>query len=111
MGDPNASIPTTEPVYMRPMFGALGSAPYSNSKIFVSQRSIDCNTYASYKHVHKEAIPVKNCRGVTKLDMKLNAECPAITVDPESYRVTANGLLLQCEPVGTLPLTELYFTM
>jgi urease subunit alpha len=107
MGDPNASIPTPQPVYMRPMFGAFGSAPGGNSVAFVSQlckeRGI-ANEYGLRKRIE----PVRGCRSVTKKDLKWNDATPKIEVDPESYEVRADGELLVCEPAKALPLTQLY---
>ncbi|KAI8146994.1 urea amidohydrolase alpha subunit [Fennellomyces sp. T-0311] len=105
MGDANASIPTTEPVISRPMYGALPSAIGKTCCLFVSQISIDQGVIASY-NLRKRTEAVKNCRNVTKKDMKLNDAMPAITVDPETYRVTADGQECTCEPVSTLPLTQ-----
>ena len=108
MGDPNASIPTPQPVIMRPMFGAFGRAPGGCSLAFVSQASIANGIAAGYD-LDKRIEPVKRCRGIGKKDMKLNDATPAITVDPETYKVTADGEHLTCEPAKTLPLTQRYF--
>ena len=108
MGDPNASIPTPQPVIMRPMFGAFGRAPGGCSLAFVSQASIANGIAAGYD-LDKRIEPVKRCRGIGKKDMKLNDATPAITVDPETYKVTADGEHLTCAPAKTLPLTQRYF--
>jgi len=108
MGDPNASIPTPQPVYMRPMFGGYGRATGASSIAFVSQASIAAGTvqtYGLYKHIE----PVRNCRSVTKKDMKHNDATPVVTVDAETYTVTADGEALRCEPAEVLPLAQRYF--
>nr|GEY50378.1 amidohydrolase 1 [Tanacetum cinerariifolium] len=91
MGDPNASIPTPQPVIMRPMFGAFGKAGSANSIAFVSKAAMDCNIKTFYG-LNKKVASVKNVRKLTKLDMKLNDALPNIEVDPETYAVTADGL-------------------
>ncbi len=108
MGDPNASIPTPQPVIMRPMFGAFGRAPGGCSLAFVSQASLANGVAAGYD-LDKRLEPVIRCRGIGKKDMKLNDATPAITVDPETYKVTADGEHLTCAPAKTLPLTQRYF--
>src|SRR5262245_15886948 len=105
MGDPNASIPTPEPVYMRPMFASFGGAVGGSSLAFVSAASLD--TVAGYG-LGKRAAAVKGCRALGKRDMKLNDALPRIEVDPETYRVTADGVHLTCEPAPSLPLTQKY---
>jgi urease subunit alpha len=108
MGDPNASIPTPQPVFMRPMFGAMGSASGPVSIAFVSALCHDQNVAAAYgltKHIE----PVSHCRNLGKKDMKWNDATPAITVDPETYEVRADGELLTCEPARVLPLAQRYF--
>ncbi|KAI9315243.1 urease [Dichotomocladium elegans] len=105
MGDANASIPTTEPVISRPMFGWQPSSVGMTSCLFVSKLSIDEGVMASYK-LRKRIEPVKNCRSVSKKDMKLNSCMPKIKVDPETYQVTADGHPCTCEPVTSLPLTQ-----
>jgi urease subunit alpha len=107
MGDPNASIPTPQPVYMRPMFGAFGRATGATSIAFVSQLAKKANvgkTYGLTKHV----VAVKGCRKVGKKDLKWNNAMPKITVDPETYEVRADGELLTCEPAKVLPLAQRY---
>uniref|UniRef100_A0A7S0RYC8 Urease n=1 Tax=Pyramimonas obovata TaxID=1411642 RepID=A0A7S0RYC8_9CHLO len=106
MGDPNASIPTPEPVMMRPMFGALGQQAGRTSLVLCSQASKD--TVAGYG-LTKMLCPVLNCRGIGKKDMKHNSATPKITVDPESYEVTADGVHLTCPPVDKLPLAQRFF--
>ncbi|MEM9223869.1 MAG: urease subunit alpha [Pseudomonadota bacterium] len=104
MGDPNASIPTPQPVHMRPMFGAFGASLSSSSVTFVSKAAagLDYGTF-------KETVPVSGCRSIGKTDMKLNDATPQIEVDPETYRVTADGEHLTCEPATELPLAQRYF--
>ncbi|KAI5296344.1 Urease, partial [Ascosphaera acerosa] len=105
MGDPNASVPTIEPVIMRPMFGALNP----DSKIaFVSQASINERIVHSYG-LRSRIEPVKNCRSVGKADMKLNAVMPSMRVDPESYEVVADGKACKAGPVTQLPLAQTYY--
>ncbi|KAG9149572.1 hypothetical protein Leryth_021513 [Lithospermum erythrorhizon] len=108
MGDPNASIPTPEPVMMRPMFGALGKAGSSNSIAFVSKAALDCGIKELYK-LDKRVEAVSNVRKLSKLDMKLNTALPSIEVDPETYRVSADGVVLECPPASTVPLSKNYF--
>ncbi len=107
MGDPNASIPTPQPVSMRPMFGAFGRAPGSTSVAFVSQL---CRTegIADSYGLAKRIEAVRNCRKIGKRDLKWNDALPRITVDPETYAVHADGELLRCEPASILPLAQLY---
>ena len=105
MGDPNASIPTPQPVYPRPMFGAQGNAVGPTSLAFVSLASLE--TVASY-NLSKRAVAVSNCRDIGKKDMKRNDLTPNIHIDPETYRVTVDGELLTCEPAAKLPLAQLY---
>lgn len=108
MGDPNASIPTPEPMMMRPMFGSKGKAVGRTSFAFVSSSSIEKGIASEYG-LSKTLIPVKNCRSVSKHEMKLNNTLPVITVDPETYRVTADGQVLTCAPASTVPLAQRYF--
>ncbi len=104
-GDPNASIPTVQPVIMRPMFGPL--VPQT-SITFVSQASIDSGVVASYG-LKKRIEPVKNCRKISKKDMRFNDLMPKMKVDPESYRVEADGMLCTAEPADKLPLSQEYY--
>lgn len=108
MGDPNASIPTPQPVIMRPMFGAFGKAGSTNSVAFVSQVAMDRNIKTLYR-LNKKVKSVSNVRKLTKLDMKLNDALPHIEVDPETYAVTADGVHLTCTAAATLPLSRNYF--
>jgi urease subunit alpha len=108
MGDANASIPTPQPVIMRPMFGGHGRAAAETSLAFVSQAAVDAGVGTRYGLV-KPVVAVKRCRGLTKQDMKLNDALPRIEVDPETYEVRADGQLLTCEPAKTLPLAQKYF--
>lgn len=108
MGDPNASIPTPEPVVMRPMFGAFGKAGSSNSIAFVSKAAKEAGVATEYR-LEKRVEAVGLVRGLTKLDMKLNDALPKIEVDPETYTVTADGEVLTCQPAPTLPLSRNYF--
>jgi urease subunit alpha len=108
MGDANASIPTPQPVRMRPMFGALGRAAARTSLAFTSRAAVDAGIAARYGLV-RDVVAVRNCRGLGKRDMKLNDALPVIEVDPESYAVRADGELLTCEPAHSLPLAQRYF--
>jgi urease subunit alpha len=108
MGDANASIPTPQPLVMRPMFGAYGRAPGATSLAFVSQASIDEGVAGGYG-LGKRVTAVRGCRSIGKRDMKLNDALPRITVDPETYVVTADGETLRSAPAATLPLAQRYF--
>ncbi len=108
MGDPNASIPTPQPVMMRPMFGSFGRAVGGSCIAFVSQAAADTNTAAEYG-ITKRIEAVKNCRNIGKKDMLLNSATPVITVDPETYKVTADGQHLTCKPADKLALAQRYF--
>lgn len=105
MGDPNASIPTPQPSFSREMFGAMGKEVGNTSFVMVSKDSLD--TVATYG-LSKQAVAVNNCRNISKLDMKLNDALPKITVDPETYKVIADGVHLTCEPATKVPLAQLY---
>lgn len=107
MGDPNASIPTPEPVYYRPMFGAIGTAVQSTSVIFTSQLAID-NGLKTKVNVKKKLLPVKNCRKISKEDMVLNNLTPKIEIDPETFKVKVNGNLVTIDPANKLSLARLY---
>jgi urease subunit alpha len=107
MGDANASIPTPEPVIMRPMFGALGRATGATSIAFVSGHAIDHGRLHTLG-LHKRLSAVKRCRGIGKRDMKLNDALPRITVDPETYEVRADGVLLRYPPAPRLALAQRY---
>jgi urease subunit alpha len=108
MGDANASIPTPQPVLMRPMFGAYGRATGATSLAFVSQRSLDMGTVERYG-LAKRPVAVRGCRSIGKRDMKLNDALPRIDVDPETYTVTADGEELRARPADVLPLAQRYF--
>ncbi|KAF9468200.1 urease [Collybia nuda] len=107
MGDPNGSISTVQPFYARPMWGANAASAALNSISFVSEISIASGTIASYG-LSKRFEAVRNCRNVTKKDMKWNAATPVMTVDPESYEVRADGVLQDIEPAEKLPLGRVY---
>jgi urease subunit alpha len=108
MGDPNASIPTPQPVIYRNMFGAYGRAKFKTCATFVSQASIDNGSIADYK-LEKMILPVKNCRNISKKDLIHNDKTPVIEVNAENYHVTVDGVHITCEPAETLPLTQLYY--
>ncbi|MBI1368606.1 MAG: urease subunit alpha [Planctomycetes bacterium] len=108
MGDPNASIPTPQLVSMRPMFAARGRALGHSSISFVSQAAADDDVATKYG-LTKRVEAIKDCRKLTKADMKLNDATPRIEVDPETYRVKADGVELMCEPATKLPLAQRYF--
>jgi urease subunit alpha len=107
MGDPNASIPTPQPVHYRPMFGAFGGG-LKKSFTFVSQAAFDAGI-ARQLGLAKTVIPVRNTRGLRKRDMVHNGATPHMEVDPETYEVRADGRLLVCEPAAVLPLAQRYF--
>ena len=107
MGDPNASIPTPQPVHYRPMFGAFGGG-LKKSFTFVSQAAYDAGI-ARELGLAKTVIPVRNTRGLRKRDMVHNGATPHMEVDPETYEVRADGRLLVCEPAAVLPLAQRYF--
>ena len=108
MGDPNASIPTPQPVHYRPMFGAYGGALAMTSLTFVSQAALDAGL-AEKEGLGKELMAVENTRRISKADMVHNSATPDIKVDPETYEVTADGQLLVCEPATVLPMAQRYF--
>jgi urease subunit alpha len=108
MGDPNASIPTPQPVYTRPMFSSFGRSLESSSVTFVSKDSLKLGSLESLK-IAKNTIAVENTRNISKKDMVFNNYCPDISVDPETYEVTADGNILTCEPAKELPLAQRYF--
>ncbi len=109
MGDPNASIPTPQPVHYRPMFGAYGKSRTNSSVTFVSQASLDAGL-AGRLGVAKALVAVQNTRGgIGKASMVHNSLTPHIEVDPETYEVRANGELLTCEPASVLPMAQRYF--
>ena len=109
MGDPNASIPTPQPVHMRPMFGAFGKALTNSSVTFVSKAAHETNLAASLG-TEKKMVAVSNTRGgIGKSAMRLNHATPEIEVHPETYEVRANGELLTCEPADVVPMAQRYF--
>jgi urease subunit alpha len=108
MGDPNASIPTPQPVHYRPMFGAYGRALTTTSVTFVSQAAIDAGLPARLQ-TGKTMLPVKNTRAISKASMIHNSATPKVEVDPETYEVRADGELLTCEPAEVLPMAQRYF--
>jgi len=107
MGDPNASIPTPQPVHYRLMFGAFGKAASATRLTFVSQAALDAGVGKALG-LDSPLAACKNVRQVRKADMKLNDACPHITVDPQTYEVYADGELLTCEPASELPLAQRY---
>ena len=107
MGDPNASIPTPQPVHFRPMFGAYGGAVGMNSLLFVSATSLEHGALDELR-LAKQLSAVRGCRTVTKADMVHNDWLPQIEVDPETYEVRANGEILTCEPMAVLPMAQRY---
>ncbi|SNY90891.1 urease subunit alpha [Cohaesibacter sp. ES.047] len=109
MGDPNASIPTPQPVHYRPMFGAFGKSLTNSSVTFISKAALDAGLQASLGTA-KQMVAVENTRsGISKASMMLNDATPEITVDPETYEVTADGEVLTCEPAEVLPMAQRYF--
>ena len=108
MGDANASIPTPQPIHMRPMFGSFGGAITATSVSFVSQAAFDAGL-AREIGLQKPTVAVKNTRNLSKQDMKLNDALPKIEVDAETYEVRADGELLTCEPATVLPMAQKYF--
>ncbi|MEL6136529.1 MAG: urease subunit alpha [Cyanobacteria bacterium J06628_6] len=108
MGDPNASIPTPQPVHARPMYGAFGGAIAATSITFVSAAA-QAAGIAEQLSLTKQILPVANTRAIGKQDLKLNEALPEISVNPETYEVRADGELLTCEPAMSLPLAQRYF--
>jgi urease subunit alpha len=108
MGDANASIPTPQPVHMRPMFGSCAGARHATSLTFVSQVA-KMRDIATQLGLQKTAVAVSGTREISKRDMKLNEALPHIEVDPETYEVRADGELLICEPATVLPMAQRYF--
>jgi len=108
MGDPNASIPTPQPVIYRHMFGAYGKALYNTCFTFVSQISIDNGIVSSY-NLEKQILPVKNCRNISKKDLIHNDKTPQIEVNPETYEVKVDGEHITCEPMSEVSLAQRYF--
>ena len=108
MGDPNASIPTPQPVYMRPMFGAYGKAVGGTSVAFVSGAAVADGIGEKYG-LEKGVVAVSGCRSVSKKDMVHNSNTPDVQVDPETFEVVADGEKLSCDPVNVVPLAQRYF--
>jgi urease subunit alpha len=109
MGDPNASIPTPQPVHYRPMFGAYGASRTGASLTFVSKLSLD-KGLASKLRTERTLVAVENTRGgISKASMIHNDATPVLKIDPETYAVTADGELLTCEPASELPMAQRYF--
>mgnify|MGYP005810374815 CR=1 FL=1 len=108
MGDANASIPTPEPVLMRPMFGAFGGAVGATSIAFVSAAALEAGAVEPYR-LSKRVEAVRGCRALGKRDMRLNDARPRLEVDPETYQVRADGVLLESAPAERLPLAQRYF--
>jgi urease subunit alpha len=106
MGDPNASIPSPQPEYYRPMFGAFGRSLFKSSATFVSQASLERNRELG---LAKRMLPVSNTRNIGKRSMKLNDATPSMEVDSETYEVRADGKLLTCDPAKVLPMAQRYF--
>jgi urease subunit alpha len=107
MGDPNASIPTTEPIYYRPMFGSLGRAKQAISFVFTSKLALE-NGIESKLGITKKFLAVKNCRNIGKKDMVLNDATPKIEIDPETYQVKVDGNLATTKPATSVSLARLY---
>ncbi|HEX4889420.1 MAG TPA: urease subunit alpha [Alphaproteobacteria bacterium] len=108
MGDPNASIPTPQPVYSRPMFGAYGRARTASRFSFLSQAAVTAGL-ADQLGLQSRILPVKNIRGIGKAQMIHNHALPQIEVDPETYEVRADGVILTCAPATMLPMAQRYF--
>jgi urease subunit alpha len=108
MGDPNASIPTPQPVHYRPMFGSFGGAMAQSSLTFVSQAALSAGVGERYG-LRKTLDAVRDCRSVTKASMVHNSLLPKMEIDPQTYAVRADGVLLTCEPATRLPMAQRYF--
>jgi urease subunit alpha len=108
MGDPNASIPTPQPVMGRPMFGAYGRSLYESSITFVSEAAFAGQIQQRFQ-LQKKIMPVRNCRAITKKDMIHNDATPRIEVNPETYEVKVDGAAITCEPATVLPMAQRYF--
>ena len=108
MGDPNASIPTPQPVHYRPMFGAMGGARHATSLTFMSQAAIDSGLKQKLG-LQKQVAAVANTRNISKKDMLLNDYMPTVEVDSQTYQVCCDGELLVCEPAPELPMAQKYF--
>ncbi|GIX21871.1 MAG: hypothetical protein KatS3mg121_0654 [Gammaproteobacteria bacterium] len=108
MGDPNASIPTPQPVHYRPMFAAFGAAPAATAYTFVSRAALEAGV-GERLGLRKPLWAVRDTRGLSKRDMRLNDALPRIEVDPQTYVVRADGEVLHCEPAAELPMAQRYF--
>lgn len=108
MGDPNASIPTPQPVYSRPMFGAFGRAVENAAVTFVSAAAQDAGIGQNLG-LAKQTVAVQNTRNIGKKDLLLNTATPVMEVNPETYEVRADGELLTCQPAEVLPMAQRYF--
>ena len=108
MGDPNASIPTPQPVHYRPMFGAFGGALAETCLTFVSGAALDADLGRALR-LNRRLVAVSNTRGIGKASMIHNDATPVIEVDAETYEVRADGVLLTCEPATILPMAQRYF--
>jgi urease subunit alpha len=108
MGDPNASLPTPEPVYYRPMFGALGKAVKKTSFTFMSKKAIELGVPEKLE-LEKVILPVKNCRNISKQDMMWNDKTPEISIDPETYEVKLDGQIATVDPAKELSSAQRYF--
>ena len=108
MGDPNASIPTPQPVHYRPMFRSHGKALHGSSYTFVSEAALAGGLARKLK-VERSLIAVENTRTISKKSMIHNGATPKIEIDPETYEVRADGELLTCEPADVLPMAQRYF--
>ncbi len=108
MGDPNASIPTPQPVHYRPMFGAFGRAVHATSVTFVSQAAVSAGV-AEQLGLRKRVVPVRGTRALRKRDLPLNGATPKMEVNAQTYEVRADGVLLTCEPAPVLPMAQRYF--
>ena len=109
MGDPNASIPTPQPMHYRPMFGAFGKAIAAGALMFMSKAAVDGGLRKTLG-VEREFVAVENTRGgISKKSMIHNDATPDIEIDPETYEVRADGELLTCAPADVLPMAQRYF--
>src|SRR4029079_16390625 len=108
MGDPNASIPTPQPVHYRPLFGAFGRAVQATSVVFASKAAVKSGL-GKKLGIQKQLVAVEGTRKISKKSMVHNGATPDIKIDPETYEVTADGELLTCEPAEVLPMAQLYF--
>jgi urease subunit alpha len=108
MGDPNASIPTPQPVHYRPMFGAFGGSCLQSAVTFVSQAALEGDVGRKLG-LRKPLVAVAGTRALKKSDLPLNGYTPKVEVDPETYEVRADGQVLTCEPAKVLPMAQRYF--